>query len=71
MLSDMKWENVPTRPQLIKIKSKYVEKKIDSKYAYIKQKVCVFLCRRLSGILLDGCMYIWVWVWVGGGIFLQ
>lgn len=69
MLSDMKWENVPMRPQQIKIRSKYVEKKIDSKCAYMAS--VSFLCRWLCGILLDGCMYIWVWACVGGGIFLQ
>lgn len=43
MLSDMKWGNVPMRPQQIKIRSKYVEKKIDSKSAYMAS--VFFLCR--------------------------
>lgn len=67
MLSDMKWENVPMRPQQIKIKSKYVEKKIDSKYTYMES--VFFLCRRLYGILLDGCVYIWVWACGGMGMW--
>lgn len=67
MLSDMKWENVPMRPQQIKIRSKYVEKKIDSKSAYMAS--VFFLCRWLCGILLDGCMYIWVWACVVGAFF--
>jgi hypothetical protein len=33
MLSDMMWENVSMKPQLLKIRSEHAQKKIDSKYS--------------------------------------
>lgn len=65
MLSDMKWENVPMRPQQIKIKSKYVEKKIDSKYAYMASVFFFSVEDCVGSYLMAVCIYGYGRAWVG------